>query len=692
MTFLNPIFLWASFAIAIPIIVHLFNFQRPKRVQFPDISLVKEVKQTVVKRVRLRQYLLLLMRCLAILALVMVFANPVIQDEGSGVVQGNSSVALVVDNSYSMRGANDKGSYWLQAQKIGREILQAYGRNDEFLVMSTHEPKLNFNFGEQQAALKSLKDMPVRQNVRSLPDLLTVSEDIFSNASNERKTLYLISDFQESTVVPDSNLTFPIPDGVEVNLVPLATRDLRNAYIKDHAITTQIVEKDKPVTLELQVVNDSPEPLAKVELRVVINGQTRPAPTINLQAGENQKVEINLIPKTAGWQSGYIEIDDSEVDFDNRRYFTYYVPEREKMLVVEEQPVPNLRLMLSGEVLSQFDVKFVSGRDFGEENLDQYKSIVFVGLNEISSGLQDKLIAHLQAGKSILYFPGQNLDLGSTNRFFQALQLGTWSAKTAQEQGQYAAGVDLDHPVFEGVYVGPREQRNFDSPLVYQHYPFRPTNSIVQNTILRLENQDAILVESKPEGGLFFTFAFHPETSWTDFTLKSSGLALMVQLSRIMNQAQQVQQNEDIGGGGYKRVKTAQKDVIKMVSEGETEIIPEQFVQSGYIVLKFERQDLNEGNYDLIQNEQLLEKISFNVPDEESTLASLSEQELKDYFAKVGVEGMRVSQPVEGAFAEQIELRNEGQPLWKYFLIAGLLFLLIEVFLLVTKEKNAAAA
>jgi len=692
MTFLNPIFLWAAFAVAIPIIVHLFNFQRPKRVQFSDISLVKEVKQTVVKRMRLRQWLLLLMRCLAILALVFVFANPVIQDENTGVVQGNSSVALLIDNSYSMRGANDKGSYWLQAQKIGREILRAHGRNDEFLVMTTQEPKVNFSFGEQQAAIKELKNLPIQQNVRSLPDLLTIVPDFFSNASNTRRTLYFISDFQRSTVVPDSALSYPMPEGIDVNLIPLSTRSLRNAFVKDHAVTTQIVEKDKPVTLNLQVVNDSPEPMKKVGLRVVINGQERPAPTEDLEPGEVKEVEVNLIPKSAGWQSGYIELDDSEVDFDNRRYFTYFVPEREKMLVVEETPVPNLRLMLSGDVLSQFDVKFVSGKDFGEENLDQYKSIVFVGQNDISSGLQDKLIAHLQSGKSILYFPGPALDLPSTNRFFQALELGTFGEKVAREEGQFAAGVDLDHPVFEGVYVGERNQRKFDAPLIFQHYPFRPSNTIVQNTILRLENQDAILVESRPQGGLFYSMAFFPGDDWSDFTLKSSGLAIMVQLSRMMNQAQQVQQNMDIGGGGYKRVKTQEKDVVKMIADDGTEIIPEQFVQSGYIVLKFDRQELSEGNYDLVQNERLLEKISFNVPDEESTLESLSEQELRDFFADAGIEGLQISEPVEGRFAEQIQLQSEGLPLWKYFLIAGLVFLLIEVVLLLTKQKTAVPA
>ncbi|HHG83633.1 MAG TPA: hypothetical protein ENJ82_02690, partial [Bacteroidetes bacterium] len=159
MIFTNPIFLWAGLAIIIPIIVHLFNFRRPKRVQFSDISLVREVKKSVVKRMRLRQLFLLLMRCLAILALVAVFANPVLRDENAVVVSGHTSVAIVLDNSYSMQGGNDKGAYWQQGQQLAREIIGAYSRSDEFTVMTNDEPRLNYNFGEQQAAVKDLRSL-----------------------------------------------------------------------------------------------------------------------------------------------------------------------------------------------------------------------------------------------------------------------------------------------------------------------------------------------------------------------------------------------------------------------------------------------------------------------------------------------------------------------------------------------------
>lgn len=690
MTFLNPIFLWASFAIAIPIIVHLFNFRRPKKIQFSDISLVQEVKRSVVRRLRLRQWLLLATRCLAILALVMVFAGPVIKGEGATEAPGSTSIAIMVDNSYSMQGGNEKGSYWLQAQKAATEIIKAYGRTDEFMVMSTHEPLVRYNFGEQQAALKTLKSLGIHQNTRSLPEILTQIEDVFANASYQKKSFYFLSDFQRSTILPDTAYGFKQVEGLEVNLLPLTTRQLKNAFVADHQVVSQIVEVDRPVEMSLNLVNDAKDPLKNVGLRVVMGDEVRPVSTEDLEAGENKSIKVNLTPQKPGWQSGYIELDDSPVDFDNRRYFTYYVPEKEKMLVVEEKPLPQLRIMFGGDLLSQFDTKFVSFRNFGEENLDDYKSIMLVGLTDISTGLQEKLQSHLEQGKSILYFPGVTMGPG-VNRFFKAMEMGAFEKLQSQEEGAYASGVDLEHPIFDGMFVGKRDQSNFDAPQVYKYYRFRPGNAIVQNVILKLDNQDPVLIESRPKGGLFYNFAFLPREDWTDFTIKGVGLSMMVQVARLMNQTQRAQQNLDLGTTAYKRVKTQEKDVVRMIGMDSTEFIPEQFVQSGYIVLKFSRQDLPEGNYELRQNGKLLEYIAFNVPDSESRLESLPEQELKEYLAAAGLDGIQVTQAAEGGIAQEIEIKNNGLPLWKFFLIAALVFLLIEFILLVVKRKTVTA-
>ena len=54
MKFLYPEFLWALSLIAIPIIIHLFNFRKFKKIYFSDISLLKEVKEETKSRSQLK--------------------------------------------------------------------------------------------------------------------------------------------------------------------------------------------------------------------------------------------------------------------------------------------------------------------------------------------------------------------------------------------------------------------------------------------------------------------------------------------------------------------------------------------------------------------------------------------------------------------------------------------------------------
>jgi len=62
MTFLYPEFLWAISLIAIPIIIHLFNFRRYKKIYYSDISLLKSIKTETKNRSQLKHILILISR------------------------------------------------------------------------------------------------------------------------------------------------------------------------------------------------------------------------------------------------------------------------------------------------------------------------------------------------------------------------------------------------------------------------------------------------------------------------------------------------------------------------------------------------------------------------------------------------------------------------------------------------------
>ena len=65
MAFAQPLFLIALAGLAIPVIIHLFNFRRYKKVYFTNVSFIADIKQESKKRSQLKHLLILLMRLLS---------------------------------------------------------------------------------------------------------------------------------------------------------------------------------------------------------------------------------------------------------------------------------------------------------------------------------------------------------------------------------------------------------------------------------------------------------------------------------------------------------------------------------------------------------------------------------------------------------------------------------------------------
>ncbi|MEM9719095.1 MAG: BatA domain-containing protein [Bacteroidota bacterium] len=678
MTFLNPAILWGLAAVAIPIILHFFNLQRPKKVLFSNISFVKAVQKTVVRRVKFKQWLLLLMRILAISALVLAFAGPVFTGEGKTLRRGNRSVAFILDNSQSMSAGNEKGAYLQQALSLTRETMESYSPQDEFLVMTTADLQLNASFLNKEDAKEQLKSITLEQNTRSHREILSFSDQLFSRSSYQLKELYFFSDFQISTVLSDSLSLEPLDSNLVVNYIPIATRGQQNAYIQDHVINSQIIEKGKPVAINMNLVNDGEKELKDINLRVLLNDQVMAINNQNMSESSSNDIEVSFTPQNSGWLSGYIEINDSPIDFDNLRYFSLYVPEKEEILVVEGQNSTPVKVLFQS-VFDQFNPTFLSSRNIAQAQLSDYRSIILLGVDQFSSGLTDQLKTFLEEGGSILFFPGDDLELSSINSFYQVVKAGSFQETQSLDPGVEVKEIELDHPVFEGIFTSNRRNREVDAPKIFQYHPLELNNQSVHNRIFSLNDGTPLLVETKFEKGLLYTFSFFPDDRWTDLHVKSLFPPLIFRITQIMNQTQQVQSASLIGSSETKFIRTPIQDLIKLVDSEGLELIPEQYNQSGGLLLSFDKLSLKPGNYQLKQGDELIEEISFNISDDESHLAFATRGELQTQFQESGLSYIRLFAPSPSEIARTIQTEREGLPLWKYCLLLAVLFLVAEI-------------
>jgi hypothetical protein len=137
MSFVNPWFLFALTALAIPVIIHLFNFRKFKKIYFTNVRFIAEIKQETKKRSQLKHLLILLMRLLAIACLVIAFAKPYIPSPlQHKKFTGRQAISVYIDNSFSMEALSTGGRLLDLAKTKAREIANAYNPSDLYQVLT----------------------------------------------------------------------------------------------------------------------------------------------------------------------------------------------------------------------------------------------------------------------------------------------------------------------------------------------------------------------------------------------------------------------------------------------------------------------------------------------------------------------------------------------------------------------------
>src|SRR5436190_22818761 len=124
-------------AASIPIIIHLFTRRRPKEILFPSLEFLSEVNQSEIRRLKLKQWLLLLLRALAVAALAFAMARPALRGSIGPRSGASTSVVVLLDRSGSMSAAAGAGGGTLldQAKRTVEDLLATLGPQDEIQLV-----------------------------------------------------------------------------------------------------------------------------------------------------------------------------------------------------------------------------------------------------------------------------------------------------------------------------------------------------------------------------------------------------------------------------------------------------------------------------------------------------------------------------------------------------------------------------
>ena len=675
MKFANPLFFWALLSLLVPIIIHLFHFRKFKTIYFTNVRFLRELRQETQSRSRLRHLLILISRCLALAALVFAFAQPFIPSSAKQRT-GTRAISIYIDNSFSLDAQAESGSLIELARKHAQDIVRSYKPADRFQLLTNdfegrHQQLLTREQFEQM--LDEVKPSPVSRN---LTDVVQRQEDLIRQEKMDNGVLYLLSDFQKNT----SELSTLRPDtAFDLNCIHLKAQISDNLSLDSCWFATPFREKSKPDQLLFRAVNSGSKRYENVPVKLSINGVERGLESISAGPDSTLNSAIAFTTSASGLYQGELRFSDYPVTFDDAFYFSYAVPERIHILVLNgKEESPYLRQLYGNN--PAFELKNSSAQQVDYALLPAQQLIILNEVASISSGLVLELSKFVKNGGSICVLPDVNADLESYRAFSASLGLANYSA--LQKVEQKADKINLQHPVYDDVFE--KKQENIDLPSVKMYLPFKASGKVQEDVLMRLQNGDLLLASYASGKGKVYLSAVPLQESAGSLPRHAIFIPTFYKMalysvspSRLyytIGKEEPIELTNTLLSGDQ----TLKIRALK----GAFEMIPEHRLIDGKTQVFVRNQITEAGNYQILQGDSLLATVSFNYNRNESASRFFSEDEVLGSLEKAGWTTARVLDGSLKELKQEVAQLDEGRPLWKIFLMLALLFLAIEIALI----------
>ena len=671
MRFANPTILFALSAVSIPILIHLFNLRKFKRVLFTNVQLLKEVQQQTIKQHRLKHLLVLLSRILFILFLVFAFAKPFIPSSKQSIRQGVNYTSIYIDNSFSMNLQNEDGVLLEQAKNKAKEIISAYQASDKFQIISNDLAAQSQQFLTKEETYKAIDELKISPNFCALTSVINRQNSLFATVNATNKNCFYLSDFQKNTI--DKQLKQVIDTNINYRMVYFNASPIQNISIDSVWFDAPIHLANQAEKLIIKVSNHSAEAIKDLPINLQLNNQSKALITIDIESNATKIDTIFYTNNSSRIQKGMVAIASEQLPFDDQYYFGYEIAENIPVLLINGN---NLSSKYIQSVYQTEAIIKLSVNAFEQINYADFNNFETIILNEPIS-LSDGLIAMLQQvvadGKSLIIIPSEKTNLPSLNKLLNTFQIPNFIALQANEQKMKE--LNISDKIFAGVFNNFSENMQF--PTLKKYF-------IQQNTsleaIIKLNDGTVVLQKNKYKKGSVYLYSFSLDPSFGDFAKHPLMVPLFLRIPQISNY--DLQLAYEIGKQNRLNISTISNPISEqnqyLLSIGSQQWIPEwKIINSNtYLLIPAE---INQAGWLTLQNKQQnIRAIALNYNRSESNLSYLNTSALSDFGFKTAI----IYEASFHNFKNTIAQDNFGLQLWKICVILALVFLASEVLIL----------
>ncbi|MFT5877388.1 MAG: hypothetical protein ACJA2N_000980 [Salibacteraceae bacterium] len=671
MNFLYPQFLYALFALIIPVVIHLFNFQRYKKVYFSNVSFLKEVKHATQAKSNLKHLLILLSRMLAITALVLAFAQPFIPTNNTQLSDPLQSSSVFIDNSFSAENKIEKSVLMDIERQIGLELL-------DVLPKSINHQVLTNNFQASQQHLypttelrKKVQKVTTNPNSQSLQKIIK-RQSTAMDADNY--SAYLISDFQKSQYDFSS---VSVDSLTNYTLIPVEPSNANNVSIDSIWFLNPVHRINQEDQVFFRVTNYGNTELKNVDIRLTLNKEQRNFMKIDIPAHSSFDTVFTFHSNSTGWHSGIISVEDYPIVFDNQFFFNYHIRELVHVLSINSA-TSSTSFKKAFRTEPYFDYQEIQ-----ETTLDlrafQFTDLIILNeLNGFSSGFKSAILDFVNNGGSLTIIPSADANQEELNQLLSNLRIQPLGS--IQTDTMKVNTIDLKSNLYTGVFSN--QEANVNLPTIFkQFYTKSNANSI---PLLGTPNNQNILSQWNENKGPVYLFTIPMNEAYSNFTQHSIFLPTFFQMG--FTSADPATPYQVIGVDELLPLmnSSVENELIFHVSNTHlhVDIIPEIIPQNSGVMISLHGGIETAATYQVSQKDSVIGLLSFNYQRIESNPTYHTSNDLLAIIDSLGLTNFSVFNPTLNTFSEDFNTREKGIELWRWFVIFTLLFLAIEIVLI----------
>ena len=635
MQFKHPEILWALFLLIIPILIHLFQLRRFTKTPFTNVAMLQKVVSESRKSNTLKKWLLLFTRLLLLAAIILAFAQPF---SSSNTALQEKETVVYLDDSFSMQAKNNGISL---LEKAVQDVVKNIDGERTFSLFTNERTFANVKLSDVQNSLLSL---PYSYKQLNLEEIGLKANSLFSSNNGTVKNLIVLSDFQER--ISEGNIQ--LDTTIRTHFVPMEPKEVGNISIDSVFVQEGLNDQNTLKVFLSGGTTDNPLPISLFNDNELI---AKTAAKFN----SDGSAEVEFTIPANQRLNGRLSIMDNALGYDNRFYFNINDKKKVKVLAISESESDYLDRLFRDE---EFEFQKYGLAQLDYSVLDDQNVVVLDNLTSIPNSLQNVLRTFKNEGGSLIIVPASTADVASYNSLLSAWSGTQLTQKVVSETR--LTQITFDHPLYRNVF----EQRvtNFQYPFVKAYYNVQTSLPIA----LAMDGGNPFLLGD--DGFYVFTVPLDLENS----NFINSPLIVPTFYNMAQSSLQQSRPYQTIGETSVVDVpaEMGNDEILKVSKEGY-EFIPLQQNFPNRVRLTFDQNPTEDGIYGIIQNQQLLQNISFNYPRTESQLK---------YLDLVSMENVNTMDSIPELF-EYLKAENDIAAYWKWFVILALLLALIEVLI-----------